>query len=141
MSWRILSHLSLIVILLAGLLSCSKEGKEAIGVPIDPNAPVVQMAELLKNPKTYEGKIIVMEGQMSDICADGEDFFFKDRFDLIEVIPPKEGMPAKSNLGSPLRVYGRVLIKEESSEEEGAEGHEKTAEVKLEAKGLEFLHR
>lgn len=71
---------------------------------------------------------------MGDVCSDGEDFYFKGKFDLTEVTPPNGQMPPKSLKGKPAKVYGKVEVKHEEPEEEEAS----EPEVKIEAKGVKF---
>ena len=82
------------------------------GVAIPTNAPKVTLAELLAKPDAYAGKDVVVEGQFAGACGDG-DFFFKDKFDLIEADPPKPEVCSSSreeegNEGSAL--YGLVKV-------------------------------
>lgn len=98
---------------------------------------VIGVDELVKNVKAYEGQMVVVEGRMGDICTDGEDFFFKGKFELIEVIPPAGQMPPKSMKGKAAKVYGKVKVKHEK-EEKGKKGKSEDAEIKIEATGVRF---
>ena len=67
------------------------------------------------------------------MCADGEDFYFKDKLDLIEVIPPASGLPDDVIIGTPLKVQGVVMVRGEH-EEEGEEAHEEGSDPEPEVK-------
>lgn len=123
---------------------CSQKQKEA-GEVKKPKTKALSVDELVQNAEKYEGKMVTVEGRMGDICSDGEDFYFKGKFDLIEVIPPEGKMPSRSMKGKPLVVYGKVKIEHEEaeeSEEMKEEEHEKEEaeepEAKIEAREVKF---
>lgn len=130
---KYLSLIAMTLALMVGILSgCSD--KEAPQTTLDPNLPVIAMNELVKNAVAYTGKTVTVTGRFGGMCADGEDFYFKDKLDLIEVIPPASGMPSDITIGTPLKVQGVVLAQnehEEESEEKHDEGDE--SEVKIQA--------
>lgn len=117
--------------LLGGLAACSREQKQ-YGEAIDPDAKVVSVDEVVKNPSAFEGRMLTVEGRMGDICSDGEDFDLKGKFELAEVIPPGGKMPPKSFKGKPAKVYGKLLVKHEKTEKG------KESEVKIMANGIQF---
>lgn len=100
---------------------------------LDPNLPVIAMSDLVKQADNYTGKTITITGRFGGMCADGEDFYFKDKLDLIEVIPPASGMPDDIVIGTPLKIQGEVLVRSEH-EEEGEEKHEEGGEPEPEVK-------
>ena len=103
---------------------------------LDPNLPVIAMSDLVKQADNYTGKTITVTGRFGGMCADGEDFYFKDKLDLIEVIPPASGMPDDIVIGTPLKVQGVVMVRsehEEEGEEKQEEGGEPEPEVKIQA--------
>lgn len=100
---------------------------------LDPNLPVIAMSDLVKQADNYTGKTITVTGRFGGMCADGEDFYFKDKLDLIEVIPPASGMPDDIVIGTPLKVQGVVMVRSEH-EEEGEEKHEEGGEPEPEVK-------
>lgn len=133
-----MKHLALIAITLSLILGfvtgCSD--KDTQQTQLDPNLPVIAMSDLMKDADKYTGKTITVTGRFGGMCADGEDFYFKDKLDLIEVIPPAEGMPADIVLGTPLKVQGVVMVRgehEEEGEEHHEEGGEPEPEVKIQA--------
>ena len=78
------------------------------GQEIDPKAPKVTLAELVAKPDTYEGKDVVVEGQFAGKCGDG-DFYFKDKFEIIEADPPKPEVNLLKK-GTAIRLYGLVKV-------------------------------
>lgn len=138
--------------------ACSKSKQEIYGEPVDPAAKAVTLKELLSHPQAFEEQVVVVEGRLGNLCPDGEDFYFKDKLETIEVIPPKNAAPPHSKIGSRMKVWGAVLVKTEIHEEAGesSESHEGEAaehkgqaaegqaageesEVKIAAKGMEVL--
>ena len=144
---------TLLWIALAALMipAAASAGKKApqFGDPIDPKAPRVTLAQLLKDPTPYEGKTVVVEGLYAGACGDG-DFFFKDKFDLIEAFPPNDAMMRACKKGDRIRLYGTVKVhrQEESAaeseaKEEKKEKKEKKGEVSVVVlgKGVEIVKR
>ena len=103
---------------------------------ISPNLPVIAMSDLVKNPALYTGKTVTVTGRFGGMCPDGADFYFKDKLDIIEVIPVA-GLPADVVIGTPLKVQGVVLVRGEheieGKEERHEEGGEPESEVKIQA--------
>ncbi len=133
-----MKHLALIAMtlsLILGLVTgCSDN--DIPQAKLDPNLPVIAMSDLVKQADNYTGKTITVTGRFGGMCADGEDFYFKDKLDIIEVIPPAAGMPADVVIGTPLKVQGVVLVRgehEEEGEEKHEEGGEPEPEVKIQA--------
>lgn len=127
-----LSLMTIIFSLILGLLTgCSDT--DIPQAKLDPNLPVIAMSDLVKQADNYTGKTITVTGRFGGMCADGEDFYFKDKLVMIEVIPPVEGMPSDITIGTPLKVQGVVLSQNEH-EEEGEEKHEEGGEPEPEVK-------
>ncbi len=133
----------------AVLWGCSK-GKETIGQPIDPQAKVVRLQEVLSNPQAYDGQTLVIEGNFSGVCC-ASDFIYKDGLASTEVLVSKECPMPEAKAGSRMKVLGTVLVKTEAHEEQGesSESHEGEAtegqaaetgtEVRIAAKGIEVI--
>jgi len=69
------------------------------------------MEELLKDPKSYEGKDVVVGGVFNSICC-ADDFVLKDGLNAIEVyVTDQCPMPDKSKLRSRMQVHGTVKVK------------------------------
>ena len=116
----------------------ARAGEQRFGEAIDPKAPKVTLAELVAKPNTYAGQNVVVEGHFAGACGDG-DFFFKDKFDIIEVDPPK---PEACNLkkGTRVRLYGLVKVSGGSESAEKTEtGEKREATVKIAAKTVEVI--
>jgi len=109
----------------AFLIGCSEQNNSQ--AKLDANAPVIAMADLVKQSENYNGKTITVTGRFGGMCSDGADFYFKDKLDLIEVIPPESGMPSDIIMGTPLKIQGVVMLRGEHEEEE-KETHNKQQE-------------
>lgn len=119
---------------------CNAADKQLYGKAFDAKAPKVTLAQILAKPGDYEGKDVIVEGQFVGKCGDG-DFFFKDKFDIIEADPPD---PKVNNLkkGTPIRLYGLVKVHRNEAEKENKEekeSEESEATVKIVGKGVEVL--
>ena len=132
---RIILSLLTALSLLSGtfLSGCSEQNN--IQAKLDANAPVISMADLVKQSEQYNGKTITVTGRFGGMCADGEDFYFKDKLELIEVIPPESGMPSDIIMGTPLKIQGVVMLRGEHEEEEKEE-HNEEGEIEPEVKIL-----
>ena len=108
--------------------ACSK-GKERFGGAVDQNAPKVTLAEVIAKPEAYDGKNVIVDGQFSGACGDG-DFYFKDKFDIIEADPPSPDVCTRLKKGTPVRLYGLVKARRAG----GGEAH-----VKIVAKVVEVI--
>ena len=118
-----MKHISLAMLLITLLAGCSKEqsdnsatqreseqGTNAV-VQEKPTVQTVKMERLLKDPKPYEGKEVVVGGVFNSICC-AEDFVLKDGFEAMEVyVTDKCPMPDKSKLRSKVQVQGMVKVK------------------------------
>mgnify|MGYP001570433523 CR=1 FL=1 len=134
---RVMRRIIVLLVMMLMTLTANAGEKREFGEPIPTNVKVVGVDELVKNVKAYEGQMVVVEGRMGDICADGEDFSFKGKFELIEVLPPAGQMPPKSMKGKAAKVYGKVKVKHEK-EEKGEKKESGDSEIKIEAKGVRF---
>lgn len=114
------------------------------GDAIDAKAQKVTLAQLVAKPDAYAGKLVVVEGTHGGACSDGADFYFKDKFDIIEVDPPAAASEVvQLKKGTPVRLYGIVKVRHSGSAEaaeKGEKGEKKEAgeaEVRIAAKGVE----
>ena len=95
------------------------------GATIPKETQTVALSDVVKHPDQYKNKTLAVTGTLGDMCSDGDDFFFKDKYDLIEVVPPHGvTLPYKEMKGSSLRVYGKVMVRR--------------GEVRMDAQGVEF---
>lgn len=147
---RIVTVLFCVPLALVLTVGCSKtKDKPHFGEAIDPKQAKVTLAQLLASPEVYEGKNVVVEGQFAGACGDG-DFYFKDRFDIIEADPPQAEV-CLLNKGTPIRLYGLVKVRRSGSSEpiekgEAAETREASERskkgevyVKIVGKGVEVI--
>ena len=119
---------------------CTREKpQQSSSTAIDPAAPKVTLAQLIADPTLYEGKDVVVEGMFAGACPDG-DFYFKDKFDIIEAYPPNNKIFDLEN-GTRIRLYGLVKVRRSSApeqkEKETAEKSE--VEVKITGKAWERI--
>ena len=115
-------------------------GKKQFGETIPPTATKVTLAELVAKPESYEGKDVVVEGYFAGACGDG-DFFFKDKFEIIEADPPKPEVCSLKK-GTPIRLYGLVKVHRKGSiseVKEKGEAPEGKAEEKEPEKGEVYI--
>lgn len=76
-----------------------------------PQAKLVTIAELLRDPKAYSGKEVEVKGVYSGICCE-DDWFLKDGMDTIEVYATKMcPLPSKEKIQSKVTVIGTVMVR------------------------------
>lgn len=99
----------------------------------------VSLSDLVKDADRFAGQSVTVTGRFGGMCADGADFYFKDKLDLIEVIPPPEGLPDDVVIGTPLKIRGVVLVRGAHADATGhaeASGAEES-EIKVRASVIE----
>ena len=117
--------------------ACKAQSGAQYGDAIDPNAQKVTLAELVKSPGQYEGKLVVVDGEYGGKCAgDDGDFYFKNKFDMIEADPPTAKVIEDLQKGVPVRLYGTVKVRRGAAEPGGPAPE---AHVKIAAKGVQVL--
>lgn len=85
------------------------------------NAPInVTIAELLAKPDAYAGKQVTVKAQLAGMCAGDGCLTLKDKFDVIEGVPPEGGFKKNPKVGSTLNVTGTVKVKGEGNKKEVA---------------------
>lgn len=131
-----LAQITITLSLILGFVTgCSDKNNQQ--AKLDPGVPVIAMSELVQQADKYTGKTITITGRFGGMCPDGADFYFKDKLDIIEVIPPKAGLPDDVVIGTPLKIQGVVLVRgeheEKGKEEQHKEGGEPESEVKIQA--------
>ena len=124
------------VLVLAAACGKAQSGAQ-YGDAIDPDAQKVTLAELVKNPDQYAGKVVVVDGEYGGKCAgDDGDFYFKNKFDMIEADPPTPKVIDELQKGMPVRLYGTVKVRRGTAEPGGPAPE---AHVKIAAKGVQVL--
>ena len=111
----------------------ARAGDNKFGVSIPADATKATLAEIIAKPDAYAGKDVVVEGAFAGACGDG-DFFFKDKFDMIEADPPKPEVCSLKK-GTRIRLYGLVKIR--GGSEEGSE--KKEVSVRIVGKAVEVI--
>ena len=87
------------------------------GAAIDKTAPEVSLAQLVAQPAAYEGKTVTVNGTYAGACGDG-DFYFKDKFNVIEADPPEASdMMGRIQKGTPIRLHGVVKVHRSTTRE------------------------
>lgn len=95
------------------------------------NAPInVTLAELLAKPDAYAGKQVTVKAQLAGMCAGDGCLTLKDKFDVIEGVPPEGGFKKNPKVGSTLNVTGTVKVKGEGNKKEVAIAVKSFEEVK-----------
>lgn len=131
------STLLSVVVLFAAALTLSAQ--QRWGDAIDPKAPKVTLADIVAKPDLYAGKMVVVDGTHGGACADGEDFYFKDKFEIIEVAPPNPKV-MELKKGTRVRLYGLVKVRHKASAKADKGGREPgETDVRINAKGVEVL--
>ena len=133
-----LALMTVLVLLAAGSTMAQQK---RYGDAIDPKAQKVTLAQLVAKPDAYAGKLVVVDGTHGGACSDGADFYFKDKFDIIEVDPPSAASEVvQLKKGTHVRLYGIVKVRHSSSEaaEKGEKKEAGEAEVRIAAKGVEI---
>lgn len=135
------------VLLFVSTAGCNGErGEQRFGAAIDHQAAKVTLAELVAKPEAYDGQHVIVEGQFAGGCGDG-DFYFKDKFEIIEADPPAPEVLSLQK-GTPIRLYGRVKVRRTSAGDvaekgEAAEGtnakKEAEVQVKIASRGIEVI--
>lgn len=110
-----------LVLLLMFAAGCSRDTQQ-FGQAIDPQATTVTLADLVAKPDIYEGKDVVVAGHFAGACGDG-DFYFKDKFEIIEADPPSSDI-FRLEKGTPIRLYGLVKV-----QRSGGRAADKTGEA------------
>lgn len=120
-----ITRITCIGVLLVALSNSAFAGNKQFGTPIPKGTQTVALSEIVQHPDLYKGKTFTVTGTLGDQCSDGEDFYFKDKFELIEVVPPRGfTLPYKDMRNAKTRVYGKVTIRK--------------GEVRLDAQGVVF---
>lgn len=147
--------LLLIVPVFVFAVACSKEA--ATSAPAQPvaakaadtsapnAAPTVTLAQLVATPDAYEGKNVIVGGTYNGACGDG-DYYFKDKFDLIEfeLLDPS-AVPTVEKLakGTRVRLHGKVKVRRHESEEPSTETaeqkEERESDVRIAANLVEVI--
>lgn len=126
------STLLSVVLLFAGALTLSAQ--QRWGAAIDPKVPKVTLAEIVAKPDLYAGKTVLVDGTFAGDCGDG-DFFFKDKFEIIEATPPDPKVCLLKKY-TKVRLYGLVKVRRSRPAKPGEAGE---AHVRIDAKAVEIL--
>ena len=140
------AFLSTIVVLVFTAGCDGERGEQRFGTAIDHQAAKVTLAELVAKPEAYDGQHVIVEGQFAGGCGDG-DFYFKDKFDIIEADPPAPEVLSLQK-GTPIRLYGRVKVRRTGAVDAAEKGEiaegtdakkEAEVQVKIAGRGIEVI--
>ncbi|MDF1611362.1 hypothetical protein [Stygiobacter electus] len=120
-----------------GTQSSSAEEYKLLGVKPDSSVPKMKLEQLLKTAGDFKGKNVVLEGVYGGACGDG-DYYFKDKFDMIEFSLDQGSDIEKLKIGTPLRLYGKVIVHVRGKSEGKEENKDREATVSVEGKGVEY---
>lgn len=81
---------------------------EAVTAPVK-----ATIAELLAKPEAYAGKVVVITARLAGSCTEDGCLTLKDKFDVIEGMPPAGGFKKEPKTGATLAVTGTVKVKGE----------------------------
>ncbi|MDE2026987.1 MAG: hypothetical protein KGJ11_00420 [Candidatus Omnitrophica bacterium] len=123
---QIIMTVALVMLLIGS--SAAQQANKHIGALPEASTPNVKLDELLKTPEVYRGKDVVLKGIYGGACGDG-DYFFKDKFDMVEFTLDQGGDIEKFKTGTPIQLYGKVKVRTSESKE---------ATVSVEGKGIEY---
>lgn len=115
-----------------------------VGEPISATAPVVALADVMKNPDAYKGKSFVTSGTVTAVCQEmGCWMEIKDANTEahIKMAGEKFSVP-KTSAGHTARVQGTIVDVADGDEDCAQEAAEQTgkqvAKIQLEATGVEL---
>jgi hypothetical protein len=102
-----------LMIIMVSVIGCNKNaGGTRLGVDIPANAEVIELASIVENPSSYNGKNVVMKGIISGQCPSLCEFFLRDGTHKATIFPQGYKFP-KLATGKPVTVYAQVTSGEE----------------------------
>ena len=115
-----------------------------VGEPISATAPVVALADVMKNPAAYKGKSFVTSGTVTAVCQEmgcWMEIKDADTEAHIKMAGEKFSVP-KTSAGHTARVQGTIVDVAGGDEDCAQEAAEQTgkqvAKIQLEATGVEL---
>ena len=143
-----MKHVFIAVTLILFFVGCSNKQKpgtqsssaveyKLLGAKPDSSVPKMKLEQLLKTAGDFKGKNVVLEGVYGGACGDG-DYYFKDKFDMIEFSLNQGSDIEKLKVGTPIRLYGRVIVHVSGKKEAKEENESREATVSVEGKGVEY---
>lgn len=109
------------------LVFVSAAHAEPMGKALPKNVELTKLSEILKAPKKYKGKEVVIQGNYVARCCP-TDFIYKEGLDSIEISPKGFDQWGSIKRGTPVRVSGTINVIER-------DGGDKI--VHMDASGLE----
>jgi len=122
----------------------AKSAKAAVGEPIQANAPVVALADVMKDPAHFKGKQFVTTGTVTAVCQSmGCWMEIKDDQSQAHVkMAGEKFFVPKTSAGHKARVAGTIVdVKgedEECAHEAADQMKAEVAKIQLEATGVEL---
>jgi hypothetical protein len=106
-----LSLLSLVFVTVFVLAGCSKKSV-SLGKEIPAGVETVKLVDLLASPAAWNGKTVIVKGNVSSQCASLCDFTLKDGASVVTVFPDGYSLP-KLEIGRSADVYAQITSGEE----------------------------
>ncbi len=121
----IVAMLALLLALVSSSFADEKKAAETNAAPAN-----VTIAELLAKPDAYAGKEVTVKAKLAGMCAGDGCLTLKDKFDVIEGIPPEGGFTKKPKVSRTSSVTATVKVKGEGKKKEVAIAVKSFGEVK-----------
>ncbi|MDW8056429.1 MAG: hypothetical protein RMJ13_06955 [Elusimicrobiota bacterium] len=97
-----------LMILIYLIFSCAyKEGTKKFGVTIPKDLEVIKLEDILKEPNKYDGKKVLIEGNIVAVCASGCDFRLQEGTSVVDIYPFNFKVLGLRS-GSKARVYSEI---------------------------------
>lgn len=113
-----LQHLPLLAICCLCLVGGNAFAASTYGKKIPDEVVRTTLSALTANPIAFDGKDVVVEGWFAGMCSDGEDFYFKDKTEIVEADPPSAEV-MKIKRGTKLKLYGHVKVSHVTATDKG----------------------
>jgi len=109
-----ISYIGLMMLFLSlvgSFSGCSRKDPDKYGQDIsNPNA--TKIADILKEPQNFDGKIVTVQGQIIRECPSGCWFEVKENSAIIYVDINPSGFAIPQKLGKTVTVEGKIMIKD-----------------------------
>ena len=108
---RILIFTVLFAVVASGCGAAKNRYSAKAGIAIPSGIAETKLADILKSPKSYQDKKVLLSGTIEYICPSLCDLTFRQVNDTMKVFPFDYVLP-NSKKGQPVRVYGDVKLSE-----------------------------
>jgi hypothetical protein len=103
---------SILIIILSALMV---QAVQAVDEPDELKNEVTDIRDIVEDGSTFEGQMVVIEGQIENECGSGCWFILKDKTAsiFVDILPSNFVIPQER--GADAKVYGKVAIKDGDS--------------------------